>query len=207
MEHLHAELLSSVRSDVARQEGAEPAQQTLAELVADRDWLFGEHSYHIDTTHLASMVRFATTLTDPRHLRLALDLTQYGKRLHKQFQYDGEEPFSNIYGDHSLFFQAQLGENLDEALEVFARKAELDPMDHGTMPIEVYIDLLSRVGKPQEAIEVYRQRMPADVPHRGIAPSLYELCEQAGDFAPLMEHCRAHDDLIGFTTGLLSQPK
>ena len=205
LEHLHNELLTSVRADVAHQEGREPAEKTLGELVADRDWLFGEHSYHVDTTHLASTIRFAETLTEERHLRLALDLTEYGSRLHTQFQYQGDEPFADIYESHALFFKAQLGESVDEAIAYFAEKAKLDVMEQGTMPVEVYIDLLSRLGRHAEAIEAHRALLPADVPQRGVAPSLYELCKNAGNFGPLMDQCREHEDIIGFASGLLSR--
>lgn len=70
VEHVHGELLATVRADIAQQQGAEPKETTLKELVADRDWLFGEHSYHLDTTHLASTVRFSRLLEDESQLRL-----------------------------------------------------------------------------------------------------------------------------------------
>ena len=63
--HLHRELLANVRTDIKRQEGTEPPGETLLELVAERDWLFGQHNYHVDTTHLASTVRLARVLEDP----------------------------------------------------------------------------------------------------------------------------------------------
>ena len=56
LNHLYRELDANVRADIARQEGTEPKETSLAELIADRDWLFGEMSYHTDTTHLAATV-------------------------------------------------------------------------------------------------------------------------------------------------------
>lgn len=204
VEHLHHDLLGTVRADIAQQQGAEPSEQTLAALVADRDWLFGEHSYHIDTTHLASTVRFARLLDDPRQLRLALDLTAYGRRLHSQFQYQGDEPFADIYPSHALYFQALLGENIDEALAYFKDKAQALPAsEHGSAPAEVYIDLLSRVGRPREAIEARLELLPPDTPTLGLAPSLLDLCRQAGDYEPLVTHCQRAGDLLGFAAGLL----
>ena len=95
--HLHAELLSNVKADIARQQGSEPTETTLLDLVADRDWLFLENNYHIDTTHLSSTVRAAQQIEDPELLRLAVDLTEYGRRLNRQFQFAGEEPFADVY--------------------------------------------------------------------------------------------------------------
>ncbi len=65
LRHLHAELLANVRADIVRQSGSEPAETTLAALVADRDWLFADNNYHIDTTHLAATIRFARLLEEP----------------------------------------------------------------------------------------------------------------------------------------------
>lgn len=119
VEHVHRELLATLRADIAQQQGAEPAEASLKELVADRDWLFGEHSYHLDTTHLASTVRFSRLLEDETQLRLALDLTAYGRRLSPQFQYKGDQPFEDIYSSHALYLGAILGENVDAAVDYF----------------------------------------------------------------------------------------
>jgi hypothetical protein len=203
---LHADLIGNVRIDIKRQEGAEPAGKTLKELVADRDWLLQEGQYHIDTTHLASTVRIARILEDEPSLRLALDLTEYGRKLHSQFQFNGDEPFLEIYPSHALFFQALLGENRNEALAYFKQKAEeLDRSQHGTVAVEVYIDLLARCGKIQEAIDALIQMIPPGTQALGIAPSLYELCQRAGDFSKLIESSRDRGDLLSFAAGVVGQ--
>src|SRR5207248_5084603 len=57
---LHDQLLERLRHDVGEREGKEPPAATgLAELMAGRDWLFGDDFYHIDTSHLASVVQFS----------------------------------------------------------------------------------------------------------------------------------------------------
>ena len=60
---VHEDLVASVRADIARQEGKQPAEITLQDLVHDRDWLFQDNSYHLDTTHLAATVRIARNLS------------------------------------------------------------------------------------------------------------------------------------------------
>src|SRR5207247_1071093 len=115
LRQLHEDLVANVKADIARQEGQPPNAQTLRELVHDRDWLFQDNSYHLDTTHLAATVRIARALTDPDDLRLALDLTEYGRRLGQPFQYQGDEPFGEMYPANALYFHALLGENIDEA--------------------------------------------------------------------------------------------
>ncbi len=148
LRHLHAELLANVRADIARQSGKEPSETTLAGLVADRDWLFADNNYHVDTTHLAATIRFARLLEEPELLELAYDLTEYGRRLSSQFQFQGDPPFSDVYPSHGLFFAAQLGRQVDEALAYFRQAAEAaDPHEQGTAAAEVYVALLARLGR------------------------------------------------------------
>ena len=65
------------------------------------------------------MVRFARLLESPELLKLAHDLTEYGRRLGEEFQFKGEPPFAEPYASHGLFFDAQLGRRVDEALAYF----------------------------------------------------------------------------------------
>ena len=204
LRHVHQELFTNVKADVATREDSEPTATTLAELIAGQEGMFGEHSYHIDTTHLASTTRFSRILDDEESLRLALDLTQYGRELHEQFQYEGDEPFTDIYRHHAFYFQALLGENLDEALAHFKDRSDnVDTNQWGTVGIETYIDLLARVGKIKEAIAVTIEKTQPGQRTMGLAPSLLELCERSGNYSPLMDACRGSDDVLGFATGLM----
>jgi hypothetical protein len=201
---VHADLVSSVKHDIARKEGSQPAEKTLRELVADREWLFQDNSYHLDTTHLAATVRIARVLSDPADLRQALDLTEYGRRLSQQFQYQGDEPFAELYPASALYFQALLGENIEEALAYFKNKAEmLDPQYHGLAPVETYVDLLNRLGRYSEAITAAMKLAPRGTQSIGQAPSLVELAQQAGDFSPVLRYCQEKDDLLGYTAALV----
>ncbi len=204
LRHVHQELFTNVKADVAGRQDSEPTATTLAELIADQEGMFGEHSYHIDTTHLASTTRFSRILENEECLRLALDLTQYGQELHEQFQYEGDEPFKDIYRHHAFYFQALLGENLDEALDHFKERSDnVDTNQWGTVGIETYIDLLARVGKIEEAIAVTIEKIQPGQRTMGLAPSLLELCERSGNYSPLMDACRGSDDVLGFATGLM----
>jgi hypothetical protein len=204
--HLHHELLANVRADIARQQGSEPAEQTLAALVADRDWLFADNNYHIDTTHLASTIRFARLLEERAVLELAFDLTEYGRRLDKQFQFKGDEPFTDVYPSHALFFAAQLGTKVDEALAYFRDRASaVDVGEYGAAAAEVYIALLARLKRYAEAIEATVTFVPAGARTSGFAPSLFELSRLAGNYDRLMAVCRERGDLVGYTAGLVER--
>ena len=208
LHRLHADLVGSVKVDIARQEGSQPKETTLKDLVADREWLFQENSYHIDTTHLASTTRIARNCSDASDLRLALDLTEYGRRLSTQFQYQGDEPFSESYPSHSLYFQALLGENVDEALAYFKNKAEmLDPQYHTMIASETYVDLLARLGRYPEAVAAAIALSKPGVQPVGIAPSLLELAEKAGDYTAVLEYCKGRGDVLGYAAALVAGAK
>ncbi|MFM7843964.1 MAG: hypothetical protein ACKPEY_07000 [Planctomycetota bacterium] len=204
LRHLYRELTANVKADIARQEGQMPSESTLRDLVAERPWLFQELSYHVDTTHLAAVVRFARLLDQPELLRLALDLTEYGRRLHSQFQYAGDEPFAELYPSHARFFQALLNEDREASLAFFRQQAEAcDPSHSGTGPIEVYIDLLARVGQAQEALTASLRLLPGTTPSQGLAPSLLDLAQQSGQYDIVAEHCKERVDLLGYTAALV----
>lgn len=204
LKQVHGDLVGTVTADIAQQQGKEPEGDSLEQLVDGREWLFGEHSYHIDTTHLASTVRFARCLADAESLHMALDLTHYGRHLSEQFQYDGDEPFVDIYASHALFFQALLGENLEEALSYFKERAENVSQDeYGTAAIEVYVDLLARIGQYEQAVETSSRLIPPGTRVAGHAPSLVELSELAGNYDSLLSLSREQGDLLGFATGLV----
>jgi len=204
LHRVHSELLANVKGDVARQEGAQPRESTLKALVADREWLFADNAYHLDTTHLAATVRIARVLTEPADLKLALDLTEYGSRLSQQFQYAGDEPFADTYPSHALYYSALLGENVDQALAYFRQKAEMiDSHYHGMAAIETYVDLLARLGRYDEAIEAAITLTPAEANTSGWGPSLLELAGKAGSYDKVIDYCRQKGDLLGYTAAVV----
>ena len=201
---LNDELLENVRSDIAQQESDAPAEAPLSELIADRDWLFGEHNYHVDTTHLASVVRFARKTSSDETRRLALQLCCYGRRLSKEFQFEGEEPFTDYYVSHELYFQASLGENVDAAIEYFRQRAEsIDVEEEGALAVDVYVKLLADAGRHAEAIEATVRLIPQGVHQTGFAPSLLELSRQCGDYDRLLGVSEERGDVLSFVAGLV----
>ena len=51
-----------------------PEGASIAELVNGREWLFADDSYHVDISHLASVVRMSTLVTDPAMIAKAVEL-------------------------------------------------------------------------------------------------------------------------------------
>ena len=205
LEHFYNELISLVRADISRREAPPAEDETLAEMIEKRRWLLDEGGYHLDTTHLASTVRIASVLEDPAQPRNAWELTQYGRRLHHQFQYPGEEPFVDFYPAYATFYSILLGDNVDAGLKVFQRKARAaDAKQYGTGAIETYVDLLDRVGRHREAIEAAIELVPDEVPPQRIVPLLLEIADRAskagdqGGYAPILAYCKQHGDLLGY---------
>jgi len=213
--HLHEELLRNVRADIVRREGArreghEPAAVSLQELVSGRPELFEGDNYHVDTTHLAAVVRFALVCEDPATLRLALDLTEYGRRLSTQYQFAGQEPFGDTYPAHAQFYRGLLGESADEAVAYFRQRAdELAETDRtgqtnsAAVAGEVLVGLLARMGRTAEALEESASRLAAGGRNSGFAPGLLELAARAQRYDRLQQISREHADAVGFTAGLL----
>ena len=202
--HLHAELVENLKAEISRQEGQQPEEQTIADMVADRDWLFLDDSYHIDTSHLGMVVRFGVWVTDAERLRLAIDLTEYGRRLSPQLQVPGDYPFKDLFLDHARFFAAQVGEEVDEALEFLRQKAdEAEPMRDGFYAAEAYIALLIRLDRVPEALEATATYISDGAMTVGLAPTLLELSKLAGDFSRLTNVCQERSDKVGFVAGLI----
>jgi len=206
VEHVHSELLQNLIADLRRRNpkssAAEPGR--IVDWLELQPGLLRDGTYHLDTTHLASTVRFARVLDNLDTLRLAVDLAEYGRQLHAQYQYESEEPFADLYPMSLAWFRALLGENVDAALRLFRQKAEnLDIDQHGTIGVETYADLLARVGRPAESAAYLIRSMPSGMRPFGIAPSLIELAHASGDYQPMLEHSQSRGDLIGYTAALL----
>lgn len=207
VEHVHTELLDNLRRDITKREGQPPTETSLEELLQARPDLLRDGSYHLDTSHIASTVRFARVLDDPRHLQLALDLASYGRQLHPQYQYPGEEPFLDLYPASAAFFRALLGQQVDAGIRYFTHKADsVDQQQFGTVAIEVLIDLISRCGRHAQALEVYAKRLPPGSRTMGIAPTLLQLSQRMGEFDRMLEICQARQDLLGYAAAILQPP-
>ncbi len=227
--HLHTEVLENVLAHIEQREKKKPGQATLAELIEKRVWLFDDENYHIDISHLASIVRFARLLEeapsseDASPLWLAVDLAEYGRRLAPALQMAGEEPFVDLYPSHALFFSALLGERVDEALDYFAEQArKIDPQNEntaaegtamkgaaaeGTAAIETYLILLARLGRFREALEAWALRVPPEMRLSAYAPTRLWLAQQMGHFDRYLEICRQRGDLLGYAAGLIEAAK
>ena len=119
---LHHDLIESLKRAVVRAEGQAPETNNISDLISDRDWLFEDNNYYIDTSHVISIIQFSIESHDREILSLALELTDYGRRLSPMYQFRGNPPFQNVYEDYGMYLQALLDKNVDKAIAHFRDK-------------------------------------------------------------------------------------
>jgi hypothetical protein len=162
-----------------------------------------EEFYHIDISHLSSVVQFCLDLPECDELKLAVELCEYGMRLAPKFQNPGDPPFENLYADHRVFFRIILGEGVEEGLAHFRAKAEGVDGEESTLPAEVYVNLLVHVKLYSEAVAAYSRYLARADVRQLHCPSLQELCQEIGDFRPLVEVSLRRGDLVNYAAGLV----
>jgi hypothetical protein len=204
---LHHELVVSLRRTIEQREGAIPQCDSVPELIAGRDWLFGDMDYYVDTSHLVSVIRFALDLTDVEALRLAIELCEYGKHLSPQFKYRAEPPFDDVYVDHAAYLRALAGDEVEAGMEHFRAKVlERDADSTGTAPAQVLVALLTRLKRYQEAIDISLEHLSQAAGEQLVCPSVPQLCQLAGDYERLKQLARDRGDLLSFTAATLPRP-
>ncbi len=203
---VHKDLVASLRYDITNRGNPEPEEgATIAELIAGRDWLFGDFAYHVDVSHLASVVRMSPLLKEPATIALAVGLTDYGRHLSEKHRYEGEPPFEHIYEDHGIYLGALLGRDVEKAVAHFRSKiGPLDP-DRPGPPIEpqVLVGLLVRLGRLEEALDVAAEYLAGYPDAHLICPGVAQLCQRVGRPARLAEVSRRHGDLVNYAAAIL----
>ncbi len=204
--HVYEELSRNVAADIARRDERDLAAATLVDMIGSRPELLEGQNYHLDTTHLHGAVRIARFAEELKAIEAAWELTEYGRRLDPQYQFAGEEPFEDLYPSHGLFFAAQLGRDVDAALDYFRQQARDSHEQQGPFSsIAVFLTLLTRVGRLEEAVQVARDWVPESWRSAPGAPSLWELCERLGNFTPLIDVAREKSDPIAYLAGRVAQ--
>ena len=201
---LHQDLIESLKRAVVRAEGQAPETNNISDLISDRDWLFEDNSYYIDTSHVISIIQFSIESHDREILSLALELTDYGRHLSSMYQFRGNPPFQNVYEDYGMYLQALLDKNVGKAIAHFRDKVEVgEPSELDSGPAQVLVGLLTRLKHYREAIEISLQFLNHLDPNQLTCPSVLHLCQLAEDYEQLMKFSREQGDLLSFTAGVL----
>ena len=202
---VYAGLAANLERDVESRLAGLSAPSSVRELIANRDWLFENGNYHIDVSHLHSVVRFARALTpaDPE-LQLAIELADYGSRLDRQLRYPADPPFDDYYAAHLAYFRVVAGVERDASLLYFRNrlKAELDEQDRRIIAY-VLVDLLLRSDRPGEAAEIAAECL-SDLEETG-GFSFASLCAQSGRFDLLRIAGEKADDPVRFAVAVIEE--
>lgn len=196
--NVHAELVEQLASAIEEREGSKPGATSVAELIEGRDWLFGDYSSYIDPSHLVSLLQYSPEVTDTETLRLFHDFCLYGTRLSSNFQFPGQPPFENSFVDFGHYVQALLGVDVDEHVAHFREKAEAAGENPGNWPAQVLINLLVRLSRFTEALQISLRYLPGARAGEISCATALQLCELAGDFDRLAELARERGDVLTY---------
>lgn len=210
--HLHRELLGAVAADLRGRGRADvPADpDSIVSLLAAAGGLTDDPSIHVDVSHLQSVLRIARVCDDPPTLERAWELAVYGCRLPADAVYRGEPPFEQVSQASRHFFGALLGHDVDAALAFFRRAAAGAEPEAGTLPADVLVLLLWRLGRPAEAFQAALDRpsdegMASTLQAAGLLPSVVELAAAADAWETLRSACIARGDEITYAAALVAE--
>lgn len=201
---LYEELTSRLKAEIVNREGKEPSETTVRELIANRGYLFEDDFYHVDVSHLSSVVQMSMHLPPGPDLELARELAEYGKKLSPRYQYPGDPPFEDHYVDYSAYLEILAGVNVEENLAHFRKKLDVDPDDFTSAPAEVLVNLYLKLNRPTDALEIARKYLASEDARQLSCPGVNELCERAKDYRTLSEVARERGDSVHFLAGLIA---
>jgi len=209
---LYDELRDRIATDIERREGQLPPEASAPKgergvvraMIAKRPELFADDNYHIDFSHLSMAVQMSLELPPGSALDTARELCEYGENLGGSYRSNAEPPFDDQYRDQRIYLNAIAGDNVEEGVAHFRNKADSTTVDEsGTGPAEVLVQLLLRLGRPQEAVAVAAKHLaPVDLPRLAFTA---ELCQKAKDYATLAEVAREQGNAVQYLAGLLAQ--
>jgi hypothetical protein len=212
---IYAQLRESLTAEIGRHEETPPEAQSppgtlgvIRKLISGRDFLFEEDVYHIDLSHLGSIVQMSIHLPPGPDLERARELCAYGQRLTGRFSQPGEAPFADLYRAYDHYLAVIGGEGVEEGLAYFRTQLEENPVEEaGTYPAEVLVNLLLKANRPREALAVAVKYLAGADSRRLSCPSVTELAQKTGEYQALAQAAREQGDPIHFLAALLAGAK
>jgi hypothetical protein len=118
-----------------------------------------------------------------------------------------DAPFDDGYEDYLAFLNVIAGVEVEKGLERFRGKAAREAAEGSSYASQVYVNLLMRANRPDEALAAAKQFLLAEDERNLICPGVSELAKKAGDFAALAEAAQARNDPVAFLAGLIAGKK
>ncbi|MFN9720572.1 MAG: hypothetical protein ACK58L_17875 [Planctomycetota bacterium] len=202
---IYSDLQHNVRRDLERRLPLLKPNQSLAELIRGREFLFADGGYHVDVSHLHSIVSFARHLQkDDPELIHAIELAQYGGQLAEHLRYPADVPFDDYYAANEHFLKAVAGIDVDDSMAWFADRLDQEPdASDQRMIAFVLVDLGQRVGRIEMALEKASVHLNRLEDPNGF--SFAACCVQAGRIDLLESAARNNDDVLALATAILAK--
>lgn len=205
---LHEQVTERLRNELAARGVTIPAHATVAQLVELDPTLFDEEAYHIDTSHLSSVVQQATMHLPPGEgVNYARDLCHYGRKLAKHLQGHHDAPFEDGYDDFLAYLNVISGEKVEEGLKRFEDKAAREAEQGATFAAQVYVNLLLKANRPAEALAAAKRFLLAEDERNLMCPGVSELARRADDYTAMAEAAKARHDPVNFLASLIAGKK
>lgn len=202
--HLYTDLQYSLRSDLESRNPVVPPDASIRELIKGQKILFAEGNYHIDVSHLHSIVGFARSLTkeDPE-LELAIELCEYGSHLSEPLRYPGNPPFEAYYEAHLQFLNGLKNDQPKSSLQWFVDRMHSEPDENNKrLTAFVILDLGQRTDQEDTAITHVAPVLGQVEDPNGF--SFTSLCVEQNRLDLLETTAIATDDVIAWATAKLS---
>ena len=203
---LHEQLNERVRADLAQRGRPASPEAPLASLLTDD--LFADDAYHMDISHLQSVVQMATQLSAGPTLDWARELCEYGRKLSPNLKgHGGDPPFDESYDDYAAFLAILAGDNVEANLNRFRKKAATGTAVGMTYPAEVLVNLLVRIGREREAMNPLREFLKDANPAEMSCPNLVDLARKTNDFDSVATAARDAGDAVTYLAGIIAGKK
>ncbi len=200
---LHAQLLERLKADYETRGFALDGSETITSMVTAHPELMADGGYHIDTSHLSSVAQYALELDACPERQQAIELCLYGEHLSETLRYPSDPPFENAYADYKILLQLLEGIDQEAGLKHFAAKIAPGVAEGNTFPAEVYVNLMLRLGRKDEALALAKQYLSGE--RRQLScPGVYELCFQAKDYAGLAETAKLRGDSVSYLASVIA---
>jgi len=203
--HLYQDLQHSLSCDLeSRGETVEP-DASIRELLKGHDSLFDDGNYHIDVSHLHSIVGFARSLTnDDYELKQAIELCEYGGKLSDPLRYPGNPPFEDYYSAHSQFLNGIARNDSSGCMQWFVDRMHEEQDENSKRLIAfVVLDLGQRTEQEESALRHVAPVLGQVEDPNGF--SFTTLCVEQNRLDLLESTALDADDVIAWATARLTR--
>jgi hypothetical protein len=199
---LTEQLIERLKADREARGMLNPPGATVRELIDPV--LFEDEGYHVDLSHLMSVVQLALGLPAGPERDLAVELCEYGKRLSPSIRGRADLPLDVPYADQLVYLNALAGRDVDVAVAHFTAKAEKAAAEENPFAIEAVVNLFVRLGRERDALALSAKHLAAATDGELGCPSVTELARRVKDYAAVADFAKKRGDVVTYLAGLIA---